>query len=258
MLIRRKSKKRKFIFGIIIGVSAAVVVSLILAITMFLMAMYKPAEYLPQPVSLVQQEQAVDQAISLVADIHNSVYASESFTKTIPASLLNKLLLHEDLNKLLEREFQNTTFSISHPQVSLRDGLLIIYVTMDYDRYNAVVSIALSPQIESNGNLAIKLSSIKSGKLALPKAIITDHLVQAADKIKMYVDNISPGVHDNDKKTVELEIARFIGLALPQLLKEGSFEVNPIINTSDNDNHIRLNEIILEDQILTLSFSNEK
>ncbi len=256
MLVRRKSKKRKVVISVFIGLIGAVFACVGLVVVLYLMAVYKPSEYSPEPITFAQQEQAVDQAISLIADIHNNVYAMESFSESISADLLNKLLLHQDLTRLLEKEFANTDVSIRHPQVSLRDGMIILFVTMKYDSYNAVVSIALRPQIDSGGMLVIKLKTIKSGMLGVPMMVIQDYLVQAADKIKMYIDNTVSDDHVAGKQSVEKELGRFIGQALPELLRGGRFEVKPVINNPDDgDKQIQLTSIKIEDQLATMEFT---
>lgn len=255
-MTRRKSKKKNIIIAFIIGITAALFIFAISVIIIFLMAVYKPAEYNPQPVDFSHQERAVDQAIALIADIHNNVYASDNFTEVVEVELLNTLLLHNDITRVLDQQMANRDFSIKYPQLSLKNGQIIFYVTAKYARHDSVISVAFEPEVLGDGMLQIKLNSIKSGALGIPKMILRKHLVALADNIKQMVEDSAAPVHPEDKKQVEKELGKLFGKSLPELLRNDKIEINPLItDPENNDLNIRLSSISCSDQKLSLTFS---
>ncbi len=243
------------LLSILLGITGAVFLSLCAGLTMYFLAIYKPAEYAPEPIPVEQQEMAVDQAIALIADIHNNVYASNSFSETINSSLINKLLLHNDVNKIIEREFANRDYSIRHPQISIRNGKIIFYVSMTYSRQQTIVSITITPEFSENGRLKLELTSVRSGLLGLPSLAINDYLITAADKIKAHLDAVKTSDQGPNKAKVEKDLGRVIGQVLPDLLRKGKVELDPIINNQE-DKKIRISDIKLEDQQAIITFSS--
>ncbi|MBN2063657.1 MAG: hypothetical protein JW745_02560 [Sedimentisphaerales bacterium] len=254
-MLRKRKKKRILLLSILLGIAGAVFIALCAGVTMYLLAIYKPAEYAPEPIPVEQQEMAVDQAIALIADIHNNVYASNTFAETIDSSLINRLLLHNDLSKIIEREFANREYSIRHPQISIRNGKLIFYVSMTYARQQTIVSITITPELTDNGQLSLELTSVRSGLLGLPSLAINDYLITAADKIKAHLDTAKTTDHGPNKEKVEKDLGRVIGQVLPELLRKGKVELDPVIN-SQEDKKIRISDIKLEDQQAIITFSS--
>ena len=258
-MARRKSKKKKVIIAFIIGIIGAVFLFISMSIVIFLMAVYRPSDYNPQPVDYDHQEKAVDNAIALVADIHNNVYASDNFTEVVNADLLNTLLLHDDMTKLLEMQMLNSEFKVKYPQLSLKDGQLILYFTANYTRHSSVVSVVFEPNILPNGMLEIKLDSIRTGALGVPKMFIRSHLISLAESIKQMVENNSKPQHPEGKKEIEKELGKMFGKALPELLKNDKIEINPLITDPEDDGlNIKLTDIKSKDQKLSLTFSKIK
>ena len=256
-MIRRTKRKKNIVIKLLVGILLICFIAAVIAISAYLMAVYKPSEYSPVPISIEKQEIAVDQAIALVAEIHNNIYAETEFVQTFDSKLINRLLLHEDLRSLLENEFSDSDISLEHPQVSLRDGLVIFYVTMDYTGHRVVLSVALEPYIDNDGMLIIELKSIRSGVLGIPMVTINDYLMQFAESIKEYTVSLEKH-KDSDEEEFNEKIGYLIGQSLPELLKNKKISISPTITKPDNDDiSVNLVAIEIENQKASLSFKQK-
>ncbi len=256
-MIRRTRNKKKLFLKIVIGLFVFVFIVVSIAITAYLMAVYKPSEYAPVPISRDIQEQAVDQAIALVADIHNNIYAETEFTQTFESRLINQILLHDDLRRLLEDEFDGSELSLELPQISMRDGLLIFYITMKYYDQTVVVSILLKPYIENN-ELVIDLVKVKSGALGVPMGTINKYLIRIANTVKEYSESLEK-TSDKKDDDYNVQMGRYIGKKLPELLKNKRIVLSPVITKPDDDKiSVTLTAINIADQKTVLSFKQQK
>ena len=256
-MIRRKKNKKNLTIKVIIGLLVFVAFSISLAICAYLMAVYKPSEYAPVPISRDMQEVAVDRAIALVADIHNNIYAEAEFTQTFNSKLINQLLLHDDLRKVLEGEFVGSELSLEHPQISLRDGLLIFYLTMNNYEYRVVISIVLKPYINNDGDLVIDLVKIKSGALGVPMSTVNKYIMQVASTISEYSESLRKSNNHDDEFNVEIGL--YIGKTLPELLRNKRVVISPVITKPDDKNvSVKLTDITIADQKAALSFRQQK
>ena len=255
--MRRTKRKKQVFIKLVIGVFIFILIACSITIALYLMAVYKPAEYSPKPISREMQEVAVDDAIALVADIHNNIYAEKEFSQTFNSELINKLLLHDDLRKLLEDEFVGSDISLEHPQISLRDGQVIFYVTMNYYSHRVVVSAILKPYIDSKGDMVIDLVKIKSGALGIPMATINDYLMKIALAVKNYTDSIEK--KNDDDNDFNAEVGHFIGQSLPDLLNKKQLVFSPVMNKPDEkDISVKLVGISIANQKAVLSFEQQR
>ena len=176
LAMARWSIRRK----LIIAIAAFLAVCILAMVSLRLMVAHRPRAYQPRPISAAEQEQIENQGLKKLEELFNQVHRLKPFVISLDKTMVNSLLMHEDVQRQVARLAESVDGGLGPPQVNLRGESIELMAEVEHKGVKTVMTVAFEPKIDDQGKLGLRLGSIRAGALSLPKSLLKRYLQQLA------------------------------------------------------------------------------
>ena len=119
----------------------------------------------PKPAEEIQvSPDAANNVVNTIQTVDEDLLTGASFTLTFS---------QDELTSYLVYRMDTSAYGISDPQVSLKDGLIVIYGQINQDFITANAQITLKPYVDSSGTPKMELVSIDLGPIPAPESLLS-------------------------------------------------------------------------------------
>ena len=168
---------------ILISAVTLIAVIALLVVIAYLMLTHQPSSYAPRVLTAEEKQQVRTQADLKAAELYNRVHELQPFVISIDEKMINDLLLHDDTQHYWQQVIQRSGGRLGLPQVNFQQGVIEMMVLIEHEGTEAVLSVGITPTINGDGELLVRLSSLHAGAMPLPKSLLQSQLRQVLDAL---------------------------------------------------------------------------
>ena len=205
-----------------ITAATAVIAAIVASVTGYLMVTHRPEYYNPVQLTQLQQQDAMDQALHKVEQLHNDIFAGEPFLVSFDDKLLNKLLLCDELNERKSEKFDQI-------QLHLGQGLIELMTTVDLRGISTVVTMGFKPQTMDDGTIELQMEPVKAGTVVVPQTIVEKQKNILIKKISRQIEKRKT----NKDNMLSKQIADNLLETIQQLIQKGYANTQMTFNVDD-------------------------
>jgi hypothetical protein len=221
---------------------------------LFGLASRTPSNYHPAHLTPAQQDEQATLLANHIAEFGNRAGAGDEFWWTITADQANKYLASIDSIVSMAYEKSSTPMAelaklgFSEPAVAMNDG--VVTVMVNYAKYGKILSADLVAGFDKEGKLNFSVRQMRVGDMALPDAVVGQHLDDARVKL---MHKLSAAKDETGARIGPVPVEAFRGLAYRVVEMLGGKYVSPEIVWPVGAKHrVLVDQIVAQDGKLSI------
>ena len=221
----QRRKKRRSVVSVLLTIALALTAFLLAgATTGYFLITHRPADYHPRQwsadpkVRKQQQKDAENRGLKKSEEFYNNVHRMEPFTFRFEQSIINEILLLDDLQKYFERKSKDIARMVGQLQISIKENQIHLMGEVKYQGMTTIMTVSIGCTLINPDQVEMSLKTVKAGAMSIPQGIIDKYL----ESMAQYLQFEFPGKKQNKRKGNSSDVDELLELLVisPQHLSE--------------------------------------
>jgi len=187
----KRRKKRRSVLSVLLTIALALTALLLAtATTGYFLITHRPADYQPRQWSSdpkdrkEEQKDAENRGLKKSEEFYNNTHRLNPFTIRLEQSMINDILLLDDLREIFVNKSPDLANKIRQIQISFNNNQIHLMGETHLEGVTSIIKVSYVIQLlKNNEKVEVSLESIKAGLLPIPQRSIEEQLRRLGKKI---------------------------------------------------------------------------